>query len=120
LNLDDLAGPGKLGSRWARWFNIASRSAGFISKRFDGKFWVNFTENDPSSTNSFNAVKELAGYYENRELAAPLRRIRVGRTYCQSVRHDEQPWVVAKQGGRRRKTSGQSAQRALNNVSPAG
>jgi methionyl-tRNA synthetase len=94
LNLDDFAT--RVNSDLVgKVVNIASRSAGFISKRFDGKLGQ-VTEVD--KLNEFiNAGEELAGYYENREFGRAMRRIMELADTANQYVNDEQPWVVAKQ-----------------------
>jgi len=96
LNLDDFAA--RVNSDLVgKVVNIASRSAGFISKRFDGKLGQ-VTEID--KLNEFiSAGEELAGYYENREFGRAMRRIMELADIANQYVNDEQPWVVAKQEG---------------------
>ena len=96
LNLDDFAA--RVNSDLVgKVVNIASRSAGFISKRFDGKLGQ-VTENEKLSE-FINAGEELAGYYESREFGRAMRRIMELADIANQYVNDEQPWVVAKQEG---------------------
>ena len=60
-----------------KYINIASRCAGFIAKRFDGKLLhthdqVRFHADLPGIA---EAAEEIAGYYEARDSARALRRV---------------------------------------------
>jgi methionyl-tRNA synthetase len=96
LNLDDFAA--RVNSDLVgKVVNIASRSAGFISKRFDGKLGQ---VSEVDKLNEFiSAGEELAGYYENREFGRAMRRIMELADIANQYVNDEQPWVVAKQEG---------------------
>ena len=82
-----------------KYVNIASRSAGFISKRFDGQL-------APAAADlpAIRAIQEGAGriaeLYESREFAKAMREIMAltdaANQYVDSVK----PWELAKQEGR--------------------
>ncbi|HSN64160.1 MAG TPA: methionine--tRNA ligase, partial [Azonexus sp.] len=82
-----------------KYVNIASRSAGFISKRFNGQL-------APASADlpAIKAIQEAAGriaeLYEAREFAKAMREIMLladaANQYVDSVK----PWELAKQEGR--------------------
>jgi methionyl-tRNA synthetase len=98
LNLDDFVARvnadlvGKL-------VNIASRCAGFISKRFAGKLAA--TLPDPALFEQFaGAAETIAGYYEAREYSRAMREIMALADQANQYINDKQPWVVAKQSGR--------------------
>ncbi|MFT7339004.1 MAG: methionyl-tRNA synthetase, partial [Marinobacter maritimus] len=96
LNLDDFAA--RVNSDLVgKVVNIASRSAGFITKRFDGKLGE-VTEHD--KLKEFMAAgKELETYYETREFGRAMRRIMELADIANQYVNDEQPWVIAKQEG---------------------
>ncbi len=77
--------------------NIASRSAGFITKRFDGKL-SQVTETDHMKT-FIAAGDDIAGCYEAREFGRAMRRIIELADIANQYVNDEQPWVIAKQDG---------------------
>ena len=77
--------------------NIASRSAGFITKRFDGKLGE-VTEHGKLKE-FIDAGKELESFYEAREFGRAMRRIMELADIANQYVNDEQPWVVAKQEG---------------------
>lgn len=77
--------------------NIASRSAGFITKRFDGKL-SQVTEPDHMKT-FIAAGDDIAGFYEAREFGRAMRRIMELADTANQYVNDEQPWVIAKQDG---------------------
>jgi methionyl-tRNA synthetase len=77
--------------------NIASRSAGFITKRFDGRLGQ-VTETDRLNT-FIEAGEEIAAFYEAREFGRAMRRIMELADIANQYVNDEQPWVIAKQEG---------------------
>ena len=79
--------------------NIASRCAGFITKRFDGKLADTLPE--PALYAEFvSAGSGIAGYFENREFSRAVREIMALADQANQYINDKQPWVVAKQEGR--------------------
>ncbi|OEY67803.1 methionine--tRNA ligase [Marinobacter sp. X15-166B] len=96
LNLEDFAS--RVNSDLVgKVVNIASRSAGFITKRFDGQLGT-ITETDKLST-FIAAGEDIASYYENREFGRAMRRIMELADIANQYVNDQQPWVVAKQDG---------------------
>ena len=98
LNLEDFAA--RVNSDLVgKYVNIASRSAGFITKRFNGQL-------APASADlpAIKAIQEAAGrigeLYEAREFAKAMREIMLladaANQYVDSVK----PWELAKQEGR--------------------
>ncbi len=98
LNLDDFSA--RVNSDLVgKYVNIASRSAGFIAKRFNGQL-------APASAElpAIKAIQEAAGrigeLYEAREFAKAMREIMLladaANQYVDSVK----PWELAKQEGR--------------------
>jgi len=78
--------------------NIASRSAGFISKRFDGQ--LSETDANPELSAKFAAASDsIAALYEAREFSAALREIMALADDANAWIAEVQPWVVAKQEG---------------------
>ncbi len=79
--------------------NIASRCAGFITKRFDGKLADTLPE--PALYAKFvSAGSAIAGYFENREFSRAVREIMALADQANQYINDKEPWVVAKQEGR--------------------
>jgi methionyl-tRNA synthetase len=94
LNLDDFIARvnsdlvGKL-------INIASRCAGFISKRFDGK--LADTLPDPDLFAIFaNASEEIADHYERREFSKAMRRVMGLADEANRYIDEKKPWIMAK------------------------
>lgn len=79
--------------------NIASRCAGFIKKRFDGRLSVSLDQ--PALFDTFTkAGEEIAGHYEKREFGRAIREIMALADLANQYIDDKAPWVVAKQDGR--------------------
>ncbi|MDH5301449.1 MAG: methionine--tRNA ligase [Gammaproteobacteria bacterium] len=78
--------------------NIASRCAGFISKRFDGKLSATLAE--PELYQSFvDQAEIIAEHYEAREFGRATRDIMALADKANQYIDEKQPWVVAKQEG---------------------
>lgn len=78
--------------------NIASRSAGFISKRFDGK--LSDTLAEPVLIQQFiDAQKSIAELYEKREFSKAIREIMALADQANQYIAEKEPWVLAKQEG---------------------
>jgi methionyl-tRNA synthetase len=79
--------------------NIASRCAGFITKRFDNTLAA--TLPNPQLHNDFIRESEAIGNaYEQREFAKAMRLIMALADRANQYIDEQQPWVVAKQEGR--------------------
>ncbi|GGI88836.1 methionine--tRNA ligase [Shewanella gelidii] len=75
--------------------NLASRTAGFISKRFDGKL---ADIEDMTLTNEFLAKQDLiAEYYESREYGKAMREIMALADNANAFVADAAPWQLVKQ-----------------------
>lgn len=75
--------------------NIASRCAGFISKRFDGKLSANLSE--PELFADFiNAGDSIAQSYEQREFARAIRDIMALADKANQYIDAKAPWVLVK------------------------
>ena len=94
LNLDDFIQ--KVNSDLVgKVVNIASRSAGFITKQFDGKLGGETTE--PERLREFVAAgEEIAGYYEEREFGRDMKRIMELADKANQYVDEEKPWVLIK------------------------
>ncbi|MFQ0978784.1 methionine--tRNA ligase [Vibrio campbellii] len=79
--------------------NLASRNAGFISKRFEGKLAENFAE--PELYNEFVAAADrIAELYETREFGRAIREITALADKANQYVDEKAPWVVAKEEGK--------------------
>jgi len=98
LNLDDFVARvnadlvGKL-------VNIASRCAGFISKRFDGRLAAVLP--DPALFEEVAAASEaIAAHYEQREYSKAMRLVMALADKANRYIDDQKPWVMSKDEGR--------------------
>jgi methionyl-tRNA synthetase len=94
LNLDDFVARvnsdlvGKL-------VNIASRCAGFISKRFDGQLAESL--DDPELFARFtDASEEIATHFERREYSKAIRKIMALADDANRYIDDKKPWLMVK------------------------
>lgn len=79
--------------------NIASRTAGFISKRFDGQLAAELP--DPALFETFIAANgPIAEAFEAREYSRAVREIMTLADRANQYIDEQAPWVVAKQEGR--------------------
>ena len=78
--------------------NIASRSAGFISKKFNGQLSPLVSE--PELLKAFaDEQHTIAEYYENREFGKAIKAIMALADQANQYIADKEPWVLAKQEG---------------------
>jgi len=79
--------------------NIASRCAGFITKRFDGK--LSETLSDPALFKEFtDQAESIARRYDNREFAQAMREIMALADKANQYIDEKKPWVLAKEEGK--------------------
>ena len=79
--------------------NIASRSAGFISRHFGGQLAA--TLQDPALQSDFaTAGKHIADLYETRDFAAAIREIMALADRANRYVDDNKPWLLAKDPAR--------------------
>mgnify|MGYP001212007110 CR=1 FL=1 len=79
--------------------NIASRCAGFINKRFDGRLADHLA--DPALFREFTADAEsIAGLYEAREYSRAVREIMTLADRANQYIDEKKPWIIAKEEGR--------------------
>ncbi|MEL0587441.1 MAG: methionine--tRNA ligase [Candidatus Thiodiazotropha sp. (ex. Lucinoma kazani)] len=78
--------------------NIASRCAGFISKRFDGKLSEAILE-QALFDDFAQAGDRIAEHYEKREFSRAVREIMALADRANQYIDEMKPWVVAKQAG---------------------
>ena len=81
-----------------KYVNIASRCAGFIAKKFDGRL-ASIVEN-PMLGDLRAAAAEIAGYYEAREYGKALREIMFHTDNANAFVDQAKPWELAKQTGK--------------------
>ncbi|MDD2700136.1 MAG: methionine--tRNA ligase [Sideroxydans sp.] len=98
LNLEDFVA--KVNSDLiGKFINIASRCAGFISKRFDGKLG----SCDAAASAEFKAAfdsNEIARCFEERDFARALREIMRLADLANQYIAEKAPWAMAKQEGK--------------------
>jgi methionyl-tRNA synthetase len=79
--------------------NIASRTASFITKRFDGQLAGELPE--PELFNAFvDAGPSIANAYEQREYSRAVREVMHLADRANQYIDERAPWVLAKAGGR--------------------
>jgi len=79
--------------------NIASRCAGFISSRFDGKLASSLPDND-LFISSVTAGDSIADAYENREYSRAVREIIAQADKANQFIAEHAPWTLIKEEGR--------------------
>jgi methionyl-tRNA synthetase len=90
--------------------NIASRCAGFVTKRFDG--WLSQRLAEPMLFDEFVAAGEgIAERYERREFSHAVREIMALADRANQYIDERKPWIIAKQ---------QDASQALQDVCSMG
>jgi methionyl-tRNA synthetase len=96
LNLDDFAA--RVNSDLVgKFVNIASRSAGFISKRFDGKLAA--CPSNPAIQALQDKASEISAHFDAREYSKAVREIMALADIANQYVNDEKPWEIAKQEG---------------------
>jgi methionyl-tRNA synthetase len=80
-----------------KYINIASRTAGFINKRFEGK--LNPSTNNPVIAEIKAASQLIADSYSEREYGKALREIMRLADLANGFVAEKAPWVLAKQEG---------------------
>ncbi|MBT8006606.1 MAG: methionine--tRNA ligase, partial [Gammaproteobacteria bacterium] len=79
--------------------NIASRCAGFISKRFDGQLSAEIAE--PALYQSFvDQGVSIAQHYEERDFGRAIREIMALADQANRYIDEKKPWVLAKEAGK--------------------
>lgn len=79
--------------------NIASRCAGFIAKRFDGKLSDSLITNELHESYT-QAAETIANHYEQREYAQAMRAIMALADQANQYIDENQPWVLIKDENR--------------------
>jgi len=98
LNLDDFAARVNA-DLVGKYVNIASRSAGFIAKRFDGRLGAVPGEGTPLPIMQA-AAGTIAALYEARDYSKALREIMTLTDLANQYVDTHKPWEMAKQEGR--------------------
>ena len=79
--------------------NIASRCAGFIDKRFEGRLSAGFAE--PTLYQEFiDSSEAIAADYESRDYGHAIRKIMALADRANQYIDANKPWVLAKEAGR--------------------
>jgi len=78
-----------------KYINIASRSAGFLVKRFSGVV-SDEVMNDPLLTEIRGASEKIAALYEGREFAKALRSVMELADKVNAFVDENKPWEIAK------------------------
>ncbi len=82
-----------------KYINIASRCAGFINKRFDGKLAENISLDSATQTlisTLRDAKDSIAAHYQNRDYSKALREIMALTDLANQFVAEKQPWIIAK------------------------
>ncbi len=88
-----------------KYINIASRSAGFITKKFDGKLAMGWaTEDDAFLSGLRRAGAEVAALYEAREYGKALRVVMEQADVVNAYVDANKPWELAKDPANNAKT----------------
>jgi methionyl-tRNA synthetase len=100
LNLEDFAA--RVNSDLVgKFVNIASRSAGFVTKRFDARLAA--CPANPAIQALQDKAAEIAGYFDGREYSKAVREIMALADIANQYVNDEKPWEIAKQAGQEAK-----------------
>lgn len=82
-----------------KYINIASRTAGFIAKYFNGEILatdLNHIETAKATIVTLGSSEEVAKYYEARDYGRALREIMRVTDYVNEYVNEMAPWVLAK------------------------
>ncbi len=80
--------------------NIASRCAGFITKKFDGQLSEQYpTQLQAHYDQMISAQQVISDYYEQREFGKAMREIMLLAEHANTYINDAEPWVKIKQEG---------------------
>jgi methionyl-tRNA synthetase len=82
-----------------KYVNIASRSAGFISRKFAGKLGKPQLPKDIAGEFA-GAAEEISGYYDGREYGKAIRKIMALADLANQFVDTNKPWDLAKQDGK--------------------
>jgi methionyl-tRNA synthetase len=77
--------------------NIASRCAGFITKKFDGQLSSELSEDALKDYAMFSGARQIiCEYYEQREYGKAMREIMILAEQANTYINDAEPWVKVK------------------------
>ncbi|MEO6352017.1 MAG: methionine--tRNA ligase [Burkholderiaceae bacterium] len=80
-----------------KYVNIASRAAGFISKKFDGKLSMDWaTDSDPFLATLHTAATEIQALFNGREYGKALRAVMDQADIINAYVDANKPWELAK------------------------
>ena len=82
-----------------KYINIASRAAGFIAKRFDGKLGEVSADGDNLIDHLQSAAPSIAALYAEREYGRALREVMLLADRVNAYVDQNKPWELAKQDG---------------------
>jgi methionyl-tRNA synthetase len=82
-----------------KYINIASRAAGFIAKRFDGRLGEVSADGDALLDHLQSAAPHVAELYAEREYGKALREIMLLADRVNAYVDQNKPWELAKQQG---------------------
>jgi methionyl-tRNA synthetase len=82
-----------------KYVNIASRAAGFITRKFDGKMGKPQLPKEIAAEYS-GAAEEIAGYFDGREFGKAIRKIMALADLANQYVDANKPWELAKQEGK--------------------
>ena len=82
-----------------KYVNIASRAAGFIAKKFDGKLGKPQLPKDIAKEFA-GASDEISGYYDGREYGKAIRKIMALADIANQYVDANKPWELAKADGK--------------------
>ncbi|NOU39907.1 MAG: methionine--tRNA ligase [Methylotenera sp.] len=80
-----------------KYINIASRTAGFINKRFDGR--LKASQANPVIAEMKSAAARIAEAYDHRDYGKALREVMSLADQANGFVAEAAPWVMAKQDG---------------------
>ena len=84
-----------------KYVNIASRCAGFIEKRFQGRIQhADLWKDDTTLGFIRNAAPEIEALYEHREFGKALRKVMELADSINKLVDSDKPWELAKQAGK--------------------
>lgn len=84
-----------------KYINIASRAAGFIAKRFDGKLSTSWAKADDAFLNRLRSPSgEISSLYEQREYGKALRMVMELADHVNAYVDANKPWELAKDSAR--------------------
>jgi methionyl-tRNA synthetase len=82
-----------------KYINIASRAAGFIAKRFDGKLGAASADGAALLASIQGIATQVTGLYAEREYGKALREIMLQADKVNAYVDQNKPWELAKQEG---------------------